>query len=60
MERLVAVKHTKRYNELRERVGALAQGGPVAAVGPGEAESLRLVIERLEALEQLIVKRSEF
>jgi hypothetical protein len=59
MEDLVTTKHTKRYEQLRKRVDALESGNPVTAVDREQAEALRQVIERLEALEQLLAKRTE-
>jgi hypothetical protein len=59
MENLVTIQHTKRYDELRKRVDALESGNPVTAVDREQAESLRQVIERLEALEQLLAKRTK-
>lgn len=60
MENLVAVDPANRYSELRRRLDRLEIDNPIAAVSPEQAESLRLVIERLEALDRLVAKLGDF
>ena len=60
MENLMMVKPTDRYSELRRRVDQLEIENPVAAASREQAESLRLVIERLEALERIVTRPSNF
>ena len=59
METLVRTKPTDRYTDLCRRIDRLEIDEPVAAVSPEQAESLRLVIERLEALDKLVARQSE-
>jgi len=60
MENVVTIERPDRYSELRKRVEKLETGHPVAAVSREQADSLRLVIERLEALDRLVAERTDF
>ena len=59
MEIALAAGPANRYTELRKRVDALEKRDPVAAVSPEEAESLRQVIETLEAIDRLVARQSD-